>query len=107
MSMKIYLIFITILLVGMPYTIAKNLSQINSIGIHMLQDNNSCSEKSPNNTSTQCNSSMTYAVPNFLYISSDLKLQLSLIIFFIYFITLCLGVKTPIYKPPKYFSNHG
>ena len=89
----------------MPYTLNSDTSQISSVVMDASRHSSPCSQKSPNNTSTQCNPNVAYVTSALLYIHSSLPLQLGMMIFFTYLVALCSGFNTSIYKPPKYLSK--
>ncbi len=99
-NMKIGLIFIIIFFLVIPYTVNKDTFQINTAVMSKSQHNAPCPQKSSNNARMQCNSNITCIASVLFNIHSNLQLQLGLITF-IYLVVLCLGFKTPIYKPPK------
>ncbi len=99
--MKIFLIVIIMFTIVMPYTMKQSTFQTSSVVNYFLQQDSPCPKKTINNVFIQCNSNASYVNSKFFNTQINLPLQSGLISFFIYKTALCLGFKTPIYKPPK------
>ena len=92
-------------LIVTPYKINKDTSLIGSVVIEASRHSSPCSQKSPNNTSTQCSANSSYVTSSFLNIDANLPLEIGIMIFITYLAALRAGFKMSIYKPPKYLSK--
>ncbi len=99
--MKFYLIFITVFLTVIPYTINQSAFHENPVMMHVLQQSEPCPQKSPNTVSQPCTANTPYVVLDFLTLPANLLVHMSLIMFFIALAACCSGFETPIFKPPK------
>ena len=64
-----------------------------------------CLQKAPITTSIRCNFTQVYVISAELDLSKTLSLM-GMLFFSLYLLSLCSGVKTRIYKPPRSFSNN-
>ncbi|KTD40700.1 hypothetical protein [Legionella parisiensis] len=100
--MKVFFIFIAIFLVLLPYTTVSNKNIISHPVTTIAGSTNQCLHKTPITTSIRCNFTQAYVMPTELSLSKT-HAHIGLLFFSLYLLSLCSGLITRVYKPPRFF----